>query len=207
MNTYGSPARSALAVFAVSLGLAALANAAEEEKLARGILLESSGKLVLAPCRDRSYMTVNDISRETWVSRALSGIGSGGSQKIYAELVGRIDNGVLAVSGLNFAYPDGRCQAPGGKDETWRAAGDGWLLSLNDESLSVRRGDGKAVAKPMAGPVPPLAAETTDWSRTGPGYAVRFQRQVCRSKDGAMFGWQATVEFEGKHLSGCAWQR
>jgi putative lipoprotein len=196
-----------LAIFLVSLGFASLANAVEEEKLARGILLESSGKLVLAPCRDRSYVTVNDISREGWVTKALTGIGLGGSRKIYAELVGKIDNSVLAVSALNFAYPDGRCQAPGGKDETWQAAGDGWLLSLNDDSLSVRRGDGKAVAKAMSGAAPPVAAETTDWSRSGPGYAVRFQRQACRSKDGAVFGWQATVEFEGQRLSGCAWQR
>jgi putative lipoprotein len=207
MKAYGNPARSALAILVVSLGFAVLANAAEEEKLARGILLESSGKLVLAPCRDRSYVTVNDISREGWVTKALAGIGLGGSRKIYAELVGKIDNSVLAVSALNFAYPDGRCQAPGGKDETWQAAGEGWLLSLNDESVSVRRGDGKAVAKAMAGSVPPVAAETTDWSRSGPGYAVRFQRQACRSKDGAVFGWQAAVEFEGQRLSGCAWQR
>lgn len=192
---------------AIVVALGAVSAGADEDRLARGILLSAGGKTVLAPCRDRSYVTVNDVSPGGAVTRLLTEAGLGGDKKIYAELVGKVDNGLLAVTALNFALPDGRCQAPGAQEETWRAAGDGWSLALNDGSATWRGRDGRAVDQALAGSVPPLAAGASEWQRSGPGYAFRFLREDCRSRDGAVFGWRARIEFGGRKYEGCAWQR
>lgn len=192
---------------ALVLALAGTAAQADDDRLARGILLSAGGKTVLAPCRDRSYVTVSDVSEGGAVSRQLTQAGLGGEKKLYAELVGKVDNGLLAVTALNFALPDGRCQAPGGRDETWRAAGDGWSLAVNDAKATWHGGDGRSVEKSLAGAVPPVDGGVREWQRSGPGYSLRFVREACRGRDGAAFGWRAAVEIDGRRYEGCAWQR
>ena len=101
-------------------------------KLASGLLMKQGDKLVFAPCRDRSYAMVEDISPERVVTRALNSVGLEAGKKLYVELMAVIEGGMIKASGLNLARTEGRCQQPGGNEESWRAAGNepGWLLAV-----------------------------------------------------------------------------
>ena len=99
-------------------------------RIASGLLMKQGDKLVFAPCRDRSYAMVDDISPERMVTRALDSVGLAAGKKLYVELMAVLDGGMLRASGLNLARAEGRCQQPGGNVESWRASGNepGWLL-------------------------------------------------------------------------------
>lgn len=181
-------------------------------KLALGQMMKSGDKMVFSPCRDRSYATVEDISNDSQVTKALNKIGLSSGKKLYVELVGVLENTVLKVSDINLARTEGRCQLPGGKDEVWRAAGNepGWSLVASETGADVTL---KRLGKPDVS-VPYSAFKTegamTSFaaSKDNQKLALRFERRPCfDTMADAVFGWTATVEHNGQVLRGCAWQR
>lgn len=179
-------------------------------KLATGLLMKQGDKLVFAPCRDRSYAVVDDVSSGAAVTGALKSVGLEAGKKLYVELFGVLEGIALKASGLNFARADGRCQPSGGPDEAWRASGEpGWTLAAGGEHLVVKR-PGKPDAKFAFGAVKTEGGVTTyETSREANQLALRIERGVCRDKSAAdvVFGWSATVNVNGESLKGCAWQR
>ena len=179
-------------------------------KIASGLLMKQGDKLVFAPCRDRSYAMVDDISPERMVTRALDSVGLAAGKKLYVELMAVLDGGMLRASGLNLARAEGRCQQPGGNVESWRASGNepGWLLAVGPEVVVLKR-----LGQPDANvPPTPIVREggvvrfevQTEASRL----KARFENKVCNdTMADAVFGWTATVEINGQTLKGCAWQR
>ncbi len=179
-------------------------------KIASGLLMKQGDKLVFAPCRDRSYAMVDDISPERMVTRALDSVGLAAGKKLYVELMAVLDGGMLRASGLNLARAEGRCQQPGGNVESWRASGNepGWLLAVGPEVVVLKR-----LGQPDANvPPTPIVREggvvrfeaQTEAARL----KARFENKVCNdTMADAVFGWTATVEINGQALKGCAWQR
>ena len=179
-------------------------------RIASGLLMKQGDKLVFAPCRDRSYAMVDDISPERMVTRALDSVGLAAGKKLYVELMAVLDGGMLRASGLNLARAEGRCQQPGGNVESWRASGNepGWLLAVGPEVVVLKR-----LGQPDANvPPTPIVREggvvrfevQTEASRL----KARFENKVCNdTMADAVFGWTATVEINGQTLKGCAWQR
>ena len=110
-------------------------------KVASGLLMKQGDKLVFAPCRDRSYAMVDDISPERMVTKALDSVGLAAGRKLYVELMAVVDGGMVRASGLNLARAEGRCQQPGGNEESWRASGNepGWLLAIGPEVVVLKR--------------------------------------------------------------------
>jgi len=196
-------------LIAALLGLGSTVQAADTvsasavPKLAYGQMMKQGDKMVFAPCRDRSYVMVEDISPGDEV-----GLGAG--KKVYVELVGIVEGGMLKASAVNLARTEGRCQLPGGKDESWRAAGNepGWALAVGAEVVVVKRLGEPDIHVP-AGPVTVDQGVARFEAKTeATRLAFRFEQKLCRdTMADAVFGWTATVEVNGKTLKGCAWQR
>ncbi len=181
-------------------------------KLALGQMMKSGDKLVFSPCRDRSYATVQDISNDSQVTKALNKVGLDAGKKLYVELVGVLENTVLKVSDINLARSEGRCQLPGGKDELWRAAGNepSWSLVAGETGAEVKlkRLDKPDVSVPYSAFKTEGAMTSFAASKDNQKLALRFERKQCfDTMADAVFGWTATVEHNGKVLKGCAWQR
>ncbi|MDD2744768.1 MAG: hypothetical protein PHV02_21105 [Rhodocyclaceae bacterium] len=181
-------------------------------KLALGQMMKSGDKLVFSPCRDRSYATVQDISNDSQVTKALNKIGLAAGKKLYVELVGVLENSILKVSDINLARTEGRCQLPGGKDEVWRAAGNepGWSLVAGETGVEVTlKRMGKAdVSVPYSAFKTEGTMTRFEASKENQKLALRFERKQCfDTMADAVFGWTATVEHNGQVLKGCAWQR
>ncbi|MCL2635208.1 MAG: hypothetical protein FWD50_01075 [Betaproteobacteria bacterium] len=179
-------------------------------RLAYGFLLKHGEKLVFSPCRDRTYVLVEDVSADRQVSRGLEMAGLADDRKFYVELFGVVDGNTLRASELNLALADGRCQKPGGSDEAWLASGNepGWVLAAGGEKVTLQRQGAPEVNLPYR--VFARQGEVAQFSGEGSGgrLDVRFQRKLCRdSRGGAVFGWTATVHVDGQTLQGCAWQR
>jgi len=179
-------------------------------KIASGLLMKQGDKLVFAPCRDRSYSMVDDISPERTVTKALDSVGLAAGKKLYVELMAVVDGGMLRASGLNLARTEGRCQQQGGNEESWRASGNepGWLLAVGPEVVVLKRlgqPDVNVPGKPIVrdGGVVRFESRTeASWLK------ARFENKVCNdTMADAVFGWTATVEINGQTLKGCAWQR
>jgi putative lipoprotein len=179
-------------------------------RIASGLLMKQGDRLVFAPCRDRSYTMVDDISPERMVTRALDSVGLAAGKKLYVELMAVVDGGMLRASGLNLARAEGRCQQPGGNVESWRASGNepGWLLAVGPEVVVLKRlgqPDVNVPGMPVArdGGVASFEARTE-----AARLKARFENKVCHdTMADAVFGWTATVEINGQTLKGCAWQR
>jgi len=202
------------AVVAALLALPALAEEAKPvdttPKLANGLLMKQGGKLVFAPCRDRSYAIVDDASPGGAVTQALNSVGLEAGKKIYVELMGVVEGINLRAHSLNFARAEGRCQAPGGSEESWRAAGGepAWsLVAGGDKGILQRKGKADVTV-----PYAPFKSEgnvaTYEAGQGAHRLALRFERGVCRDKAGdVLLGWTASVTANGETLKGCAWQR
>lgn len=179
-------------------------------KIASGLLMKQGDKLVFAPCRDRSYAMVDDISPGGAVTRALDGIGLAAGRKLYVELMAVVDGGMVRASGLNQARAEGRCQQPGGNEESWRASGNepSWLLAIGPEVVVLKR-LGKADVNVPGGPATSAGGVARFEARTeATRLTARFDNALCRdTMADAVFGWTATVEINGEMLKGCAWQR
>lgn len=196
---------AALAAFA---GAAVHAEESTEPKLASGLLMKQGGKLVFAPCRDRSYAVMEDVSANGSLTAALDRIGLEAGKKLYVEVFAVMEGINLRASSLNFSRAEGRCQPPGGKDEAWRAAGAGWALAAGGDQVAVKRTGKPDVTVPYG----PLKTEgnVTSYvaSQGGNQLALRFERGVCQEKTGdVLLGWTAAVTVNGEVLKGCAWQR
>ncbi|WP_309292839.1 hypothetical protein [Azonexus sp.] len=181
-------------------------------RLAYGFLMKHEEKLVFSPCRDRTYMLVEDVSADRQVGRGLEMAGLADGRKLYVELFGVVEgnNTLLRASELNLALADGRCQKPGGSDEAWLASGNepGWALAAGGEKVTLQRQGAPEVNLPYR--VFTRQGEVAQFSGEGPGARldVRFERKLCRDSRGdTVFGWTATVQVDGQTLQGCAWQR
>ena len=179
-------------------------------KLAYGVLMQHQEKLVFSPCRDRSYVLVEDVSPRRVLTGHFAEMGLPRGQRLYVELIGIVENGKLLASDFNMLRVEGRCQMPGGREESWRAAGNdpAWALVLGAEYVQVQRFGQPELALPFSGiegegNVRQFSA-SGDWGRL----SLRFDKQSCL--DGAAqarFAWSARVELNGELLQGCAWQR
>ena len=179
-------------------------------KLASGLLMKQGGKLVFAPCRDRTYTMVDDISPGGAVTAALDSIGLAAGSKLYVELMGVLDGGMLRVSGINLARSEGRCQQPGGNVETWRASGNepGWLLAVGPEMVVLKRLDKPNLHLPAAPVSSDNGVTRIELRGDGTHVKARFEHALCRDTMAeAVYGWTASVEVNGQVLKGCAWQR
>lgn len=179
-------------------------------KLASGLLMKQEGKLVFAPCRDRSYALVDDISPGATVTAALESVGLGTGKKLYVELWGTLEGIALKVTGLNLARADGRCQPSGGPDEAWRAAGSEpapWTLAAGGDVLLLKR-SGRPEQR-LAYKGSRDSAQSSVYEGAGePTVTWRFEQKTCRDRSSdAVFGWTAGVTVAGETLRGCAWQR
>lgn len=179
-------------------------------RLAYGQMIKHGSKLMFAPCRDRSYAELEDVSPDGRVMRALDEVGLAAGKKVYAEVLGVAENGHLRASQINLAKTDGRCQLPGGREESWRAAGNapGWVLAFGAEFVQLKRQGQAEVALP-AGPVKiENGVATFETSGANQKLALRFEQTLCRdAADKAVFGWTAKLDLNGQTLQGCAWQR
>jgi putative lipoprotein len=184
--------------------------AATKPKLASGLMMKQGDKLIFAPCRDRSYATVDDISPAGMLSAALDSVGLTAGKKLYVELFAVVEGGMLRASGLNLARSEGRCQQPGGNEESWRATGNepGWLLAIGPEVVVLKQLGKADINVPGGAPAGDgngfrFAAKTEAAQLN-----ARFEPKVCRdTMADTVFGWTATLEVNGQTLKGCAWQR
>ena len=180
-------------------------------KLAYGLLVKQGDKILFAPCRDRSYALVDDVSPNQVVTRGLREVGLDQGKKLYVELVGSVEGIALKASALNLARTEGRCQQPGGAEESWRAAGHapGWLFAAGNEQVTLKR----------QGQTQDLLWPAQDFQRNGDRVSfsaqageqrleLHFTQTLCRDPEAeAVFGWSATLLHNGETLRGCAWQR
>jgi len=184
--------------------------AAATPRLAYGLLMKHGEKLVFAPCRDRSYALVEDVSAGRQVTRGLDLAGVADGRKYYVELFAVLEGGTLRASGLNLARAEGRCQKPGGTDEAWLASGNepGWVLAAGGDRVSLKR-QGEAELTLAYRPFERRDNLATYAARGEAGaLEIRFERALCR--DGmadAVTGWTASLNVDGKVLQGCAWER
>ncbi|HEX6735257.1 MAG TPA: hypothetical protein VF096_10625, partial [Azonexus sp.] len=179
-------------------------------RLAYGFLMKHGDKLVFAPCRDRSYALVEDVSADRQVSRGLELAGLADGRKFYVELLGVSEGNALRASELNLARADGRCQKPGGSDEAWLASGHEpeWALAAGGDKVTLQRQGGAEISVPYR--VFERQGEIAQFAGQGEGgrLELRFEHKLCRdSMADAVFGWTATLRVDGRTLQGCAWQR
>jgi putative lipoprotein len=179
-------------------------------RLAFGQMIKQGGKLVFAPCRDRSYAMVEDVSPDGRVMRGLNAVGLESGKKLYVELIGVLENGILKASEFNMARTEGRCQLPGGKEAAWAAGGNepGWNMQAGGERVLIQRLGKTDVRLPHGefkreGEVVSYAA-----AKDGNTLALRFEHKLCLDTMAeAAFGWTAVVTLNGQAYKGCAWQR
>lgn len=179
-------------------------------KLTYGQMIKQGDKLVFAPCRDRSYAMVEDVSADRSVTRGLGFVGLDSGKKLYVELKGVLDDSGLKASALNLARTDGRCQQPGGKDEAWRAAGNepGWMLAAGGEEMLLKRQGKPDLLLPYAPFQTEGGVARYTVSKGQQTLSVRFEPTLCRDPGAdSVFGWTATVTLNGEVFKGCAWQR
>ena len=127
-----------------------------------------------------------------------------------AELLAVVEGGAIKASGINQARTEGRCQQPGGSEESWRAAGNepGWLLAVGNEVVAVKRPGKPDLRLPFT--PPQRAGGVTHLEATGDGnrLSASFEKRLCHdTMADSVFGWTATVNLNGQTLKGCAWQR
>ncbi len=205
---------STFALFATLLSCGVLAEEAKPvdttPKLAYGLMLKQGEKIVFAPCRDRSYAIMEDISTDRSVTKALNMVGLDAGKKLYVELVGIVEGSMLKASGVNMAQTDGRCQLPGTKEEAWRASGNepGWVLAAGGDIVTLKRPGKPDVSAPYV----PFKREGKLALFEGSGEAgkltVRLENTLCRDELAkALFNWTATVTASSQTLKGCAWER
>nr|HRM68318.1 hypothetical protein [Thauera phenylacetica] len=117
------------------------AAAPAQPRIARGLLLLHEGRVFMAPCRDRSYVNVEDVSEGGTVLAALRDFGLAPGNNLYVELMGVQEGGLLRVSGLNFAHAGARCLGEAENEEDWRALGlqAEWAAAAGAGALRVER--------------------------------------------------------------------
>lgn len=181
-----------------------------QPRLAYGQMARMGDKLVFAPCRDRSYIMMEDVSPEGALTRSLEQIGLAEGKKLYVELWAVLEGGALRASALNMAQQEGRCQQPGLGEETWRATGNapGWLLALGTEKAVLKRAEQPDVVLPMATVDASGGGAQMVASSAEHRLSLKFEPALCHdTARAAIYGWLAQVTVDGQVLAGCAWQR
>jgi putative lipoprotein len=179
-------------------------------KLAYGLMMKQGDRLIFTPCRDRSYAIVDDVSADGSVTKLLNSVGLESGKRLYVELLAVLDNGTLKASGFNMVRVEGRCQMPGGKEESWRAAGNdpAWALVAGGEHVRLQRYGKPEVNLPYAEFKVEGNARRYEGNADNNKLAVRLEKAVCRDAQAdGVFAWTATVDVNGQTLKGCAWQR
>ena len=179
-------------------------------KLAYGLMMKQGDRLIFTPCRDRTYANVEDVSADGSVTKVLNSVGLDRGKRLYVELLGVLDNGLLKASGFNMARVEGRCQMPGGKEESWRAAGNdpAWALVAGGEHVRLQRYGKPEVVLPYAEFKVEGGVSRYDGSAEQNKLAVRLEKTLCRDVEAnGVFAWTASVDLNGQTLKGCAWQR
>lgn len=200
-----------LAVLAVPGASAQAAKPADNTlRLAYGFVMKEGERIVFAPCRDRSYALVEDVSAGRSVTAMLDSVGLAAGRKLYVELFAVVEGGALKASGVNLARTEGRCQRPGGADEAWQAGGNepGWNLAAGGDKVVVRRQGKPDVVLPFRPFAEDDGIARYEVAQDGHRLALRFERKACRdTMADAVFGWTATVGLDGQAFAGCAWRR
>lgn len=179
-------------------------------RLAFGQMIHYGGKTVFSPCRDRSFVYFDDGTSDGHVGKELEQLGLLAGKKLYVEVLGIREGDFLKATDINFLQVDGRCQMPGGKEESWRASGNepGWVLAFGAEFVQVKRVGQPEVVVPAGKPTVTPELVTYTATQDKQTVALRFERKVCRDPAAqAVFGWTATVTVNGETLKGCAWER
>ena len=179
-------------------------------KMAYGLMLKQGDKLVFSPCRDRSYTYVEDVSADGSVTKILNSLGLDAGKRLYVELLSVLDGATLSASAVNMARVEGRCQMPGGKEETWRAAGNdpAWALVAGGEHVQLRRYGNPEVVLPYTEFRTEDNLTRYDGANEHYKLSVRFDKTLCRDTEtNGVFAWTATLNLNGQALKGCAWAR
>ena len=178
-------------------------------KLAYGLMMKQGDRLIFTPCRDRTYANVEDVSADGSVTKVLNSVGLDSGKRLYVELLGVLDNGLLKASGFNMARVEGRCQMPGGKEESWRAAGNdpAWALVAGGEHVRLQRYGKPEVVLPYAEFKVEGGVSRYDGRAEQNKLAVRLEKTLCRDVEAnGVFAWTASVELNGQTRKGCASQ-
>jgi len=181
-----------------------------EPKMALGLMMKQGDRLIFSPCRDPSYANVEDVSADGGVTMALNSLGLDAGKRLYVELLGVLDNGTLKASAFNMARVEGRCQVPGGKEESWRAAGNdpAWALVAGGEHVRLQRYGKPDVVLPYAEFRMEGSLSRYEGSAANNRLAVRLDKAICRdAQTNSAFAWTASLDLNGQGLKGCAWQR
>lgn len=179
-------------------------------KMAYGLMLQQGDKLIFSPCRDRSYAYVEDVSADGSVVKLLNSLGLNTGKRLYVELLGVLEGAQLRASSVNMARVEGRCQMPGGKEESWRAAGNdpAWALVAGGEFVQLQRYGKPEVALPYTAFRSEGNVARYDGAKDNNKLSVRFEKTICRdTAANGVFAWTATLDLNGEVLKGCAWAR
>ena len=171
-------------------------------KLAYGLMMKQGDRLIFTPCRDRTYANVEDVSADGSVTKVLNSVGLDSGKRLYVELLGVLDNGLLKASGFNMARV--------GKEESWRAAGNdpAWALVAGGEHVRLQRYGKPEVVLPYAEFKLEGGVSRYDGRAEQNKLAVRLEKTLCRDVEAnGVFAWTASVDLNGQTLKGCAWQR
>jgi putative lipoprotein len=175
--------------------------------IAKGLLLVHEGRVFMAPCRDRSYLNVDDASVGRAVLGALKDFGLAPGRNLYAELLAVQRGGSLEVSGINFVHITARCMRESKDTGEWRAVGlqADWEAMAGGGTLRIER-IGEAEAYAIDGEIE-RDGETVRIA--GAGTTLTVAPGICRLADGStMAGWKASLLLaNGEVLQGCAWER
>ena len=179
-------------------------------KMVYGMLRQQGDRLMFAPCHERSAAIVEDVSVDGSVISILNSVGLAAGKRLYVELLGVFDNGTLKASAVNMARVEGRCQMPGGKEETWRAAGNdpAWALVAGGEHVQLRRYGNPEVVLPYTEFRTEGNVTRFDGAKDNNKLSVRLDKTLCRDTEAnGVFAWTATLNLNGQVLKGCAWAR
>ena len=163
------------------------------QKMAYGLMLKQGDRLIFAPCRDRSYANVEDVSADGSVTSVLNSVGLGAGKRLYVELLGVLHNGTLNASAVNMARVEGRCQMP---------------LVAGSEYVQLRRYGNPEVVLPYTEFRTEGNVTRYDGANEHYKLSVRFDKTLCRDTEtNGVFAWTATLNLNGQALKGCAWAR
>lgn len=210
MNLRHSVAALAAILLATALHADEAKPAEATPKMAYGLMVKQGDKLFFSPCRDRSYAYVEDVSSDGSVLKILNSMGLEAGKHLYVELLGVLDGASLKASAVNMVRVNGRCQMPGGKEETWRAAGNdpAWALVAGGEHVQLRRYGNPVVVLPYTEFRTEGNVTRFDGAKDNNKLSVRFDKTLCRDTEAnGVFAWTATVNLNGQVLKGCAWAR
>ncbi|MFA7557135.1 MAG: hypothetical protein WCZ20_04965 [Hydrogenophaga sp.] len=187
-------------------GLAGAEEADEPERVAKGLMLFHEGRMIFSPCRERSYVEVQDASPDGVVTTALRGLGLAQDRPLYTEVYGEAVGGSLRMTGLNFAHVQARCGGAREGTGPWLAVGrdPAWSIVTTPDVLRLHVAGQAATESAFSEKrAPTVITLSTDAGSV----QWELRREPCyQLEDGFASGWSAKGRVGGKALSGCAWK-